>query len=96
MEDFLQETIAVAAKSGYPPSADYLAAIRKLLFDPNSSFTASMLRDLEAGKRVEADHIIGNMLQRAVGFGTEHRLLRAAFCHLQTYETRQKKAKKED
>ncbi|HEY4163571.1 MAG TPA: ketopantoate reductase family protein [Dongiaceae bacterium] len=96
MEDFLQETIAVAAKSGYPPSAEYLAAIRKLLFDPNSSFTASMLRDLEAGKRVEAEHIIGDMLRRAVGFGTEHRLLRAAFCHLQTYEARQKKEKKEN
>jgi 2-dehydropantoate 2-reductase len=94
MEEFLQETIAVAAKSGHAPGKDYLASIRKLLFDANSSFTASMLRDLEAGKRVEAEHIIGDMLRRAVRFGTEHRLLRAAYCHLQTYEARQKKERK--
>jgi 2-dehydropantoate 2-reductase len=94
MEEFLQETIAVAAKSGHAPGKDYLASIRKLLFDANSSFTASMLRDLEAGKWVEAEHIIGDMLRRAVRFGTEHRLLRAAYCHLQTYEARQKKERK--
>jgi 2-dehydropantoate 2-reductase len=91
MEEFLQEAIAVATKSGYPPSADYLAAIRKLLFDENSSFTASMLRDLEAGRRVEAEHIVGDLLRRAQAFGTEHRLLGAAYCHLQVYETRSAK-----
>jgi 2-dehydropantoate 2-reductase len=96
MEDFLRETIAVATKSGYPPGKDYLAAIRKLLFAPGSGFTASMLRDLEAGRRVEAEHIIGDMLRRAIGFGTEHRLLRAAYCHLQTYEARQKREKEEE
>jgi 2-dehydropantoate 2-reductase len=36
-----------------------------MLSAPGSALTASMLRDLENGGPVEADHIVGFMLQKA-------------------------------
>ena len=47
---------------------------------------ASMLRDLQRGAAVEADHVVGDMLARAKAFGTPHTLLAVAFTHLKVYE----------
>lgn len=88
IEEMLQEAIAVATESGYPPHPDYLASIRKLLIEPGSTFMASMLRDLERGNPVEADHIIGDMYRRAHDSGHDANVLRMVYCHLQTYEAR--------
>jgi 2-dehydropantoate 2-reductase len=91
MAEFLEETIAVATESEYPPKPDSLARMRRLLFDPASTFTASMLRDMEAGGPTEAEHIIGDMYHRARDLGLDERLLRVAHCHLQAYEARRKR-----
>lgn len=88
IEELLQEAISVANESGYPPSADYLANARKLLMAPGSAFMASMLRDLEKGGAIEADHIIGDMYRRAHEAGHDANVLRMVYCHLQTYEAR--------
>jgi len=88
IEELLQEAISVATENGYPPSPDYLANIRKLLMAPGSTFMASMLRDIERGGQIEADHIIGDMYRRAHEFGHDANVLRMVFCHLQTYEAR--------
>jgi 2-dehydropantoate 2-reductase len=88
MAEFLEEAIAVATEAEYPPSEDYLKNVRGLLFDRNSGFTASMLRDMEAGGPIEGDHIIGDMYRRARDAGLDAHLLRVAFCHVQAYETR--------
>lgn len=88
IEEMLQEAIAVATENGYPPHPDYLASIRKLLLAPGSGFMASMLRDLERGNPVEADHIIGDMYRRAHDLGHDASVLRMVYCHLQTYEAR--------
>ncbi|MGZ5660394.1 MAG: ketopantoate reductase C-terminal domain-containing protein, partial [Usitatibacter sp.] len=45
-------------------------------------------RDLEAGGRVESDHIVGWMLERARKHGIDDALLSLAFTHLKTYEAR--------
>ena len=55
--------------------------------DPASEVKASMLRDLEAGGRVEAAHIVGDMLRRAQAAGLDAPRLQAAWVHLQCYET---------
>ncbi len=47
-----------------------------------------MLRDLENGGPVEADHIVGFMLQRARAHGVDDGILAAAFAHLKVYEAR--------
>lgn len=88
IEEMLQEAIAVATENGYPPHADYLSSIRKLLLAPGSTFMASMLRDIERGNPVEADHIIGDMYRRAHDHGHDANVLRMVYCHLQTYEAR--------
>lgn len=36
-----------------------------MLTDRGSDFTASMLRDLEAGRRTEGEYILRDMLRRA-------------------------------
>ena len=48
----------------------------------------AMLRDLEAGRQVEADHIIGWMLDRARAHGVDDTILGLAYAHLKTYERR--------
>jgi len=47
-----------------------------------------MLRDIEAGHRTEAAHIVGDMLQRARAGAVECAVLSTAWAHLQTYEAR--------
>jgi 2-dehydropantoate 2-reductase len=88
MEEALSVCIATAGAAGHTPRAESLQRTRSMLFARGSAFTASMLRDLEAGGRVEADHIVGDMLRRARGAGVDARLLAAAFCNLQAYEAR--------
>ena len=68
-----------------------MAAYRKLLFARGSDFAASMLRDIEGGHRVEADHIVGDMLRRARAAGVDPGPLRIAYAHLQAYQARRKR-----
>ena len=65
-----------------------LEAGRKRLTDPEGLWSASMLRDLESGGQVEADHIVGWMLERARAHGVDDTLLSLAYTHLKTYEAR--------
>jgi 2-dehydropantoate 2-reductase len=94
MAEFLEETIAVATEAEYPPSEEFLKNARGLLFAKDSSFTASMLRDMEAGGPIEGEQIIGDMYRRARDAGLDAHLLRVAYCHLQAYEAR--RAKRQD
>ena len=87
----LSACVATAAAAGHAPRAESLQRTEAMLFARGSAFTASMLRDLEAGGRVEADHIVGDMLRRARAAGVEARLLEVAYCHLQAYEARRQR-----
>ncbi len=86
MRDALAECQAVAAASGYAvrPLANKLAS--RAFTERGSTFAASMLRDLQAGHRTEAEHIVGDMVGRAAAAGLSHPCLRMALCHLQAYE----------
>jgi 2-dehydropantoate 2-reductase len=80
------ECVAVAAAAGQPiAGADQASALETLL-QADSPLKASMLRDLEAGRRTEAAHIVGDMVQRATQHGIKVPLLRTAWVHLQAYE----------
>ncbi|MCX7892833.1 MAG: 2-dehydropantoate 2-reductase [Burkholderiales bacterium] len=83
-----------AKAAGHEPRADRMAQARKMLTEAGSTFTASMLRDIEAGNRTEADHIVGDMLKRAAAAKVPCGILRAAYCHLQAYEARRRREKK--
>ncbi|MET0655504.1 MAG: 2-dehydropantoate 2-reductase [Pseudoxanthomonas sp.] len=80
------ECLAVAVAAGYPVAAPPQATALATLTQPGSPVKASMLRDLEAGQRVEAAHIVGDMLHRAQAANLASPLLQAAWCHLQAYE----------
>jgi 2-dehydropantoate 2-reductase len=88
MSTFLERNIAIAKAEGFEPSAKYLAEVRPLFSDPASPHAASMARDIERHGPVEADHIIGFLLDRAVAHGIEPELHRFVYTHLQAYEQR--------
>lgn len=92
MEELLAEIGSVAAAAGFPPSEAGLATARSVLLARGSAASASMLRDIKKGGRIEGDHIIGDLLRRARGFGLKTPLLRVANAHLQTYEAERLKA----
>ena len=85
----LAECATVAAAAGYqlrPKAVDWST---HFLTMPGSAFTASMLRDLEAGAQVEAQHLQGDMIRRGKALGIDTVLLRTAYAHLQAYQARQ-------
>lgn len=86
MDALYGECLAVAAASGQPVPAPAQATARETLTTAGSPMKASMLRDLEAGQRVEAAHIVGDMCHRAAAHGIATPRLRAAWVHLQAYE----------
>jgi 2-dehydropantoate 2-reductase len=84
----LQACAQTAARSGHPVRDKPMAAYRELLFKRGSTFSASMLRDIEGGHRVEAEHVVGDMLARARAAGVDPGPLRLAYAHLQAYQAR--------
>ena len=86
----LQECAAIAAANGFPPRQSASEAGLAILTAPGSTFTASMLRDIEQGSRVEADHIVGDLLRRA-SKAPPSPLLATAYAHLRAYEARRRR-----
>jgi 2-dehydropantoate 2-reductase len=82
----LDECSAVAAAEGHAPSGPFFERVRGMLTTEGSPLTASMFRDLKAGARVEADHIIGDMIARGDAFKVPVPKLRTAYAHLKVYE----------
>ena len=86
VEAILAETTSIAAANGYPADPKVLAGQRKRMTDRTSGLTSSMFRDYSRGLPVEADHIFGDMLDRANGVATP--LLLGAYSRLKVYEAR--------
>jgi 2-dehydropantoate 2-reductase len=90
MRELLDTCVGAAAAAGCRPRPEAIQDTERLLFARGSTFTASMLRDIERSGPTEADHIVGDMLRRARAAGLDARLLAAAYCHLQVYERRRR------
>lgn len=58
------ECALVAEACGFTPRAAATDWAGARLTAPGSTFTASMMRDVEAGVRIEADHVIGDLIAR--------------------------------
>src|SRR5580698_4321262 len=84
----LDDCVAVATRSGYPPSAAFLERTRASVTAKGSASAPSMYRDLTQGLPVEADQIVGDMLARAQGFGIAAPILAAAYAGLSIYQKR--------
>ena len=83
-----EECAGIAAAEGFPARAAFLERMRAIFAAPGSLLTASMLRDIERGARIEADHILGDLLGRAAAPSRERSLLAIAYAHLKAYEAR--------
>ncbi len=88
MERVLASNVAIATAEGFPPRPAAIDFARSRLTDPAGTWSASMMRDLEAGGKVEGDHIVGWMLERARNHGIDDTILSLAYTHLKAYETR--------
>jgi 2-dehydropantoate 2-reductase len=87
---FVAECEAVAGVNGHPPNEQQIAWIGNTLTQAGSPIMASMVRDIERGGPVEADHVIGDMIQRGGG-GRKMPLMQMAYQHLKAYQVRRKR-----
>jgi 2-dehydropantoate 2-reductase len=84
--DVLNESAAVATACGHKPSEALLSRHARAMTTPGSSLTSSMYRDLRKGAPVEADHILGDFIERGSAHGVATPLLKAAFINLRVYQ----------
>ncbi|MCK1476202.1 2-dehydropantoate 2-reductase [Bradyrhizobium sp. 197] len=86
------ECCAVATASGFEPRAPFIEFDRKLFTTATSPLKASMLRDIERGSATEAEHILGDMANRARALGIDTPLLNLARAHVAAYEVGRQRA----
>jgi len=89
--DMFAECCAIAGKSGFPLRETARGRSIGMLTAAGSPIAASMLRDIERGAPIEADHIVGDLLARGGDRPSDYPLLQIAFAHLRTYEARRKR-----
>jgi 2-dehydropantoate 2-reductase len=82
------ECVAIGTLHGFAPGKAAVDRFMSILTAPNSLFTASMLRDIEAGLPIEADHILGDLLKRDSRGTQASPLLRVVYAHVKTYQNR--------
>lgn len=86
------ECRSIAERAGYATRPESIERMMGVITAPGSTLTASMLRDVERGAPVEADHILGDLLGRAPhDLSSEQFLLRVAYTHLKAYEARRQR-----
>jgi 2-dehydropantoate 2-reductase len=84
----LDECAAIAARQGFAPSDAAMQRSRAMFTAAGSTLTASMLRDIERGAPIEAEHVVGDLLRRGGKETEASSLLRTAYLHLKAYEGR--------
>jgi 2-dehydropantoate 2-reductase len=87
------ECCAIAAANGHSPSKAMIDRSLAMFTAPGSTISASMLRDIERGAPIEADHVVGDLLRRGEKAPGDHALLRIAYAHLKSYEARRSREK---
>ena len=83
-----EECCAIADANGRATRPDFIERWKHTLTEPGSLLNASMLRDIESNSRVEADHIIGDLLERGRSHGLVLAKLPIVYTHLKAYEQR--------
>jgi 2-dehydropantoate 2-reductase len=81
----LAECSAVAAASGHSPGREAVGRATTTLTAKGSSLTSSMYRDLQLGREIEVEEIVGDMVRRGREFGLQTPLLAAAYAQLSVY-----------
>lgn len=86
VDDIAREATAVARAAGYEIDAEERVETINNLLARGGSGKASMLQDLEAGRRTEIDVITGAVLRQAEAHGVDVPLSRALFALVKGYE----------
>ncbi len=84
----LAECGAVATASGHPPGEASLARTSAAVTAAGSALASSMFRDLQQGRPVEVDQILGDLLTRAATLGVATPMLASAVVHLSIYQAK--------
>lgn len=85
----IAEVRAIAAAHGHAPRPAAVAQADRTLGDPQSRWAASMMRDIQQGApRLEAEHVIGDLIRRGREKGLAAPMLEASFAQLQVYNAR--------
>jgi 2-dehydropantoate 2-reductase len=84
----LDEVVTIITAVGTPPSEAFINATRQQLTAKGSPFASSMYRDLQQGRPIEVEEIIGDLLRRGQKSRLETPLLEAAYTHLSVYQNR--------
>lgn len=84
----LERNADIAAHHGHPMPDAFMAEYRTLFSDGASAYATSMLRDVEAGNRIEGEHILGFLAAAAQRAGVETALHDMAALQARSYEQR--------
>jgi 2-dehydropantoate 2-reductase len=84
----LGEVVAIVAAVGVAPSEGFLAGARAILTEKGSALASSMFRDLQGGRPIEAEAIVGDLVRRGAKAGINAPLLCAAYVCLSVYQNR--------
>jgi 2-dehydropantoate 2-reductase len=86
--DIIEETNSIAGAAGYPIPDSEARQTTKILTAAGSPFTSSMYRDLEQGRPVEVETILGDLIAEARKANLHAPLLEAATVALRVYAAR--------
>ncbi len=85
----IDECRDIAAANGFEPRSASIERARAALTAAGSPISASMLKDIERGGPVEADHVLGDLIAHDKhGPASGVSMLRVAHAHLKAYEAR--------
>ncbi|GJE38901.1 2-dehydropantoate 2-reductase [Methylobacterium persicinum] len=82
------ECTAIATATGFAPREKVASGALGQLTAAGSTFTASMLRDMEGRGRIESDHVIGDLIARGRTHDLPTPMLAVAYTGLKAYEAR--------
>jgi 2-dehydropantoate 2-reductase len=88
LAQLLDTNIEIATREGQPPPQDFVRNYRAMFSNPDSLYEASLARDMERGGRVEAEHILGDMLVHCRRHGLIDHLHLTAYTAAKAYEQR--------
>lgn len=84
----LAESRDAAEALGHPVSASTLENYNRMFTTRGSAFAASMLRDMEAGRQTEGEHVLGDFIRRTSAIGFDTPMVRCALAAIETHEAK--------
>ena len=84
----LETNIEIARRERCAPDDAFVATYRAMFAQADSTYDASLARDIERGGPIEADHLLGSMLERCRAHGLDDRIHQLAWVAAKAYEER--------